>query len=201
MKIHPKKKFILDIFGREPSTLDELGDCVRAVIDNELNKSGNRCVGLQWDVHYSQTVSNTHNAPMSGIINFGSRDGKPTSYPGWYGRVWVRYAEYPKSFGSEPFNGTLTYTGTGGYGSYRGPWEHIARTHYERQLRKKKKLDYSEPAIFSWDYKFFLNDWSKIAVWATLSEKEFHKHRYHWVDPEFHKLDQEFINDEMFQLA
>jgi len=199
--MHPKKKFILDIFGREPSTLNELGDCARAVIDNELNKSDNRCVGLQWDIRYSDTVSNTHDAPVSGQTNFGSRDGKPTSYPGWLGRVWVRYAKYPESSGSDPFRRTLTYTGTGGYGSYRGPWEQVARTHYERQLRKKQKLDYHEPAIFSWYYRFFADDWPALMMWATLSNTDNRTHRYHWVDPDVHDQDLEFINDQISQLA
>jgi hypothetical protein len=197
--MQPKKKYILDVFGHEPSTLNELGDCVRAVIDNEMDKSGNRCVGLQWDIRYSDTVSNTHDAPMSGIINFGSRDGKPTSYPGWLGRVWVRYAIYPKSFGSDPFQRTLTYTGTGGFGSYSGPWERIAKTHYQRGMLKRQKLDYPEPAIFSWDYRIFADDWPVLMMWATLSNNENCTHRYHWVDLDVHKQDLEFINDQIYQ--
>jgi len=195
--MHPKKKYILDIFGHEPATLDELGDCVRAVI----NHSGLLCVGLQWDIRYSDTVSNTHDAPMSGIINFGNRDGKPTSYPGWLGRVWVRYAKYPKSFGSDPFRRTLTYTGTGGFGSYNGPWERIAKTYYQRHTLKKQKVDYAQPAIFSWDYRIFADDWPVLMMWATLSNTKNRTHRYHWVDLDVHNQDHEFINDQIYQPA
>jgi hypothetical protein len=187
--MHSRKKFILDIFGHEPATLDELGDCVRAVIDH----SGLRCVGLQWNVRYSDMVSNTHDAPLSGITNFGSREGRPIGYPGWAGRVWVRYAKYPKSFGSEPFQRTLTYTGTGGFGSYHGPWERIARHHYQERTMKRQKINYPEPAIFSWDYRFFADDWPAISMWSILSDNKITEHRYHWVDSEVWQLDQEFI--------
>lgn len=191
MAMNAKKKYILDLFGREPATLDDLGDCVRAVIDN----SGVRCVGLQWEVRYSDQVSNSHDAPLSGRTNFSRKPELPIGYPGWVGRIWVRYAEYPKSFGSEPFDRTLTYTGTGGFGSYNGPWHRVASAHYLQRIYKKQKIDYPEPAIFSWDYRFFSDDWPAIIIWSALTDNINRRHDYQWHDPEVWDQDQQFIRE------
>jgi hypothetical protein len=68
-------------------------------------------------------------------------------------------------------------------------------------MLKRQKLDYPEPAIFSWDYRIFADDWPVLMMWSALSNNENCTHRYHWVDPDVHKQDLEFINDQIYQLA
>ena len=156
----------LKIVGKEPANLDELFEGVIHVLNHTLaaqehSKGRNYVVGLKWDVRYSSTVSNSHSAPLSGRMNWGRKDAKvPSSYPGFTGRVWVRYKHEPNSFGSDPFGLTLTHTGTGGYGSYDGPWSNISKAYYCADGKLKSKA--YEPACYSWDFRFFLDDFPLI---------------------------------------
>ena len=97
MKLHPKKKAVLDIYGREPRDLDDLGHCVIAVLNSQYasnsirpNKNTKRIkvAGLMWEIEHQASVSNTHDAPLNGVTNWGGRKpGAPHGYPGWYGRA------------------------------------------------------------------------------------------------------------------
>lgn len=82
------------------------------------------------NMHWSATVSNSHSRPRAGVENFNTRadynKGKPTSYPGWIGRINInvrppmyRYKrqDYMKDgWGSSYFTNTLINTGSGGGG-------------------------------------------------------------------------------------
>lgn len=68
---------------------------------------------------YNPKLSNSHSCPRGGVQNFSPsaeyNKGKPTSYPGWHGRI--TYAVTRSSgFGSSYFNNTPICTGTGGGG-------------------------------------------------------------------------------------
>lgn len=200
VKVHPRKQYILDVYGREPETLGELADCVIAVItEYKDSKQKVEAVGFSWDVTYRE-VMNTHSAPLCGIINWGRKEG-PLSYPGWSGRVWIRYKGPCPSFGSDPFVNTLTYTGTGGLGSYKGPWESVATARWNRYGSSNKKDIFPEPEIYSWDYRFYSSDWpgledgirqqmvyDKLAGTYTKMQ-----HKFRWEDSETKIKDAEFL--------
>jgi len=209
MNIHPRKQKVLDVIEIEPTTLDELGFAIIKYINNapryckfKLNKTFQPIVlGLKWDISYSSTISNTHSSPVTGETNFSCLSGKPRSYPGFSGRLWVRYAsDNYDMFGSEPINDALTYTGSGGGGSYKGPWTHINSIHFSR-FGYDKSPPYPRPSIFSWDYKIFVDDWplikhtiEKHQTMAILKGKDFQmKHVFEWNDPEILLKDKEFI--------
>ena len=117
------KKDILKVYGREPTTLDELAECVIKVIDRQTPVAG-----FVWHIRHDTSVSNTHDCPIDGVTNWGGRDqNRPFGYPGWEGRVWIRYKSDKETWGSDPFRATLTHTGAGGWGSYDGPWQKISR--------------------------------------------------------------------------
>lgn len=162
--MHPSKQRVLDIYGHEPKDLDDLARCTISVINRSsflYNKRTNirsRVVGFSWDITYSNKIDNNHSCPLSGEKNFGGyKPNIPTHYPGWYGRVWIRYSNTIEYFGSDPFSESLTYPGSGGSGSYDGPWKNSCRQGYE----KNRGLP-AYPHVFSWDYKIFMDDWPLI---------------------------------------
>jgi len=82
-------------------------------------------------MYWSEQVRNTHSCPRNGVENFSYLDkhnkGKPTGYPGWTGRIYIkvrppkytsRGTEYMHDgFGSGYFERTSINTGSGGGGS------------------------------------------------------------------------------------
>lgn len=207
-KLQTAKERILQEYGREPKTLDELAECVTAVINSQCQ---NNLVGFEWELKYTKTVSNSHSAPVGYPQNFGPKPGIPTYYPGWSGRVWVRYRDKTianKMWSYTPFAATLTHTGTGGSGSYNGSWAPICRAHYEMERNnflKHMPVKIEKPACYSWDYKIFEYDWPVVAynkeqeqLVAILSDKidSFPTtHKFHWVDPEVDKADKKFLKE------
>lgn len=91
---------------------------------------------------YSDTVSNSHSCPRNGVTNWGGdkklKDGSPAprGYPGFSGRITYKTSHEPLSFASNIMEGTGINTGTGGGGGNN---------------------------TFSYDVKFFLDDWPGIA--------------------------------------
>jgi hypothetical protein len=207
--MHPRKQKILDIYGKEPSTLNELGECTIAVINASVSTPNfhsrkSFCpvnvIGFRWEVRWGESVSNSHQCPLSGVTNWGNRDSNaPTGYPGWSGRVWIRYDKEPDTFGSDLFRNTLTYTGTGGYGSYDGPWTYLSTIHY-RKNGHSKRIE-KRPSIYSWDYRFYEDDWPLVAEfveqrrnWAALQDKPYERsHTFMWQDEATVEADKEYI--------
>lgn len=168
--MHPKQQFIKDIYGKYPETLDEVAESVIAVLSQTLAP----VLGFAWDIRYNKKISNSHNAPIAGHTNFSSRgrNNKDLHYPGFSGRVWIRFAKGPDFFGmSREFSDTLTHTGTGGGGSYDGLWTAISTASYNTRKRvnsdsihTKYIYKYPELECYSWDYKIFLSDFPGIAA-------------------------------------
>lgn len=201
------KDNLLKIWGREPQDLDDLAECCIAVLNSQpaarngrSNGQRVKVVGLRWDIRFQESVSNTHECPIDGVTNWGGRtEGAPRGYPGWMGRVWVRYADKFDGWSSDPLRATLTYPGTGGFGGYNGPWERLYHCWYEARGRKRgSKVDWPEPQIFSWDYRFFQQDFPALGalrVWDILADRSTdQRHAFFWGDPETQAQDQEFLN-------
>lgn len=199
--IHPKQKHIIDIYGREPATLDEVAEAVLAVMQHSTE--GN-IAGLSWNVLYSSSVSNTHSCPIDGVKNWSRLLG-PIGYPGWTGRVWIRYHRRLKNFGSDGFFQTLTYTGTGGWGNYDGPWRYLLdKVLHCQQNQIMPAIEIPDVITYSYDFHFFLDDWPQLvqyverqAILALLADQypSYGIHKFHWEDPKVSKLDRKFINN------
>lgn len=202
----PIKQNILKVYGRDPETLEELARCVITMIESQRNGSPQRkykVLGFAWDITHSDMVSNSHSSPEGYRQNWGRDDTLPKGYPGWNGRVWIRYSEECRSFGSDPFTKTLTHPGTGGAGSYDGPWRQVAHARFKRycNYRRMPSSAYPEPKIYSWDYRFYELDWPKLALWvekqkmwSELSGQPWQKqHKFEWTDPETLIADSAFI--------
>ena len=215
---HPRKQRVLDIFGREPATMDELAQCVIAVVNTykeyritgrgkksiRTETPGPRVVGFSWQITHSDCVSNSHSQPLDGVSNWGGKDDKPKGYPGWTGRVWIRYEKEPTSFGSDPMANTLTHTGTGGYGGYGGPWEAISSARWRRYGHEREASMYPQIACYSWDYRIYDMDWpliqevyEKELIWGILADKPVYNlsHRFLWEDSATKLADTEFLAD------
>jgi len=205
-----KKERWLKIAGKEPETLNELFYSTIDVLNHELklaalNSSRNkkeksipRVLGLKCNLSYFGLVSNSHYCPQNGTTNWGWNNRKTDvrGYPGFAGRVWVRLSnDVGGSYHS--FGNTLTYPGTGGSGSYDGPWENINHHFYY----SKNKEPINELNIYSWDYIFFISDFplieKKIEIKKTvdlLSNKLTKIYSTEcWEDPNQLLIDQEFI--------
>ena len=88
--MHKRQQHIVDIYGKEPETLDELAQACIAVISHH----GAPVKGFAWNIHFDKTVSNSHHAPLDYKTNWCGRDKTaPRTHPGFYGRVWIRYEE------------------------------------------------------------------------------------------------------------
>jgi hypothetical protein len=201
-----RQQNIIRTYGREPSTLTEIGEAVLAVMQACTD---NNIVGFAWRLDHSDCVSNSHSAPLSGQRNHMRKPEVRLGYPGWAGRVWIRYGRAPaQTWGSSAFDSTLTHTGCGGYGAYDGPWERVSNWYYRAgksgelgQLR----LPISEPKIYSYDYRLYDSDWPGLESGAEYQAKtlailqgrrhSFATHEFRWVDPEQEALDAVFFNE------
>lgn len=223
------KDNVIKCYGREPATLDELGEAIVAVL-NTYNPSAHciwnnaderptsiKVLGFAWEIEYSWSVSNSHSAPRSGVQNWGRKEDAPTGYPGFQGRVWIRYDNTSAKgigFGSDPFSITMSHTGTGGGGSYDGLWKQIATAHYKKfgHLGSKSKV-HQRPELYSWDYKIFVDDWPLIKefinndsrvvtanntfrILNNQQPKAYNlSHSFAWEDPATKLADDEFLRD------
>lgn len=190
-------------FG-EPETLQELAEFLIQVINNYSYLDYNRerkhakVAGFSMRMHYSDTVGNAHCSPIRGVDNFSRQNDLPTGYAGWVGRVWIRYQNEIRTFGSDPFRTTNTHTGSGGRGSYDGPWEKIC----DVQRKHQREIFYPEPGVYSWDYRIFLDDWpklkrnhEKLQTFNALAETRTNQYfSYLWDDPVVAEKDQEYID-------
>lgn len=106
--------------------------------------------GLQFEGQYSQMVSCTHAAPRGKPTNFFCKPELPTHYPGVFGRVWLKKLQLtPQSeFFLDSSGQIMLHTGTGGAGSYGGPW-----------CREQIKTD---EHIYSYDARVFLDDFPEM---------------------------------------
>ena len=202
--MHPIKEKIIQVYGHEPETLDQLAQCVIKNIESKINGArydpkfkGNkyRVLGFAWDISHRPLVSNSHSAPEGRLENWcGRLPNEPDGYPGWEGRVWIRLAEECKGAGSAPFDGTLTHPGSGGSGDYGGPWREINIANFNINYsnnRKQKLLPGIQAHLYSYDYRFYDLDWTLITKWVEKqkmwSELKGQKadltHTFCWEDP------------------
>lgn len=150
--------------------LDIIAPKVYAKINNRMQKAGNALLGLCFEVSYSDCVSNSHSCPRGGVTNWNKDPSKPMWYKGLTGRVWARYSRSPEYFGSDVFRHSGCHTGSGGYGSYNGPWDQITGCYWrlKKQLGKREfpfhgvsleEFSSLAPTCYSWGCKMFLDDW------------------------------------------
>lgn len=194
----------------DENTIAHCNDYLKTVPDLKGLPCNGRVVGFCWDIRKMDNISISHSAPVGYKTNWGGDSDCPRavhSMLDWYGRVWIRY-DYNYStknsvshWGSDPFRDTLTYTGTGGFGDYDGPWSRVCFVYNnDRKNRKTKKPAYPEPMVYSWDYRFYDSDFPNLGMgqmFAKLASKPLDSHNYLWEDPETLAADREYIESFM----
>lgn len=196
------KQALVDLHG-EPEDLDQLA----WTIINIINDRGYTLDGFAWDMVYRNNVSNSHSSPINGVESWSKGDNVPDGYPGWVGRVWVRYnpiaKEQKRSTASDPFYWTFTHTGTGGYGTYEGPWHRTFVRQYHRYGPQSRLRPLQELDVYSWHYQFFIDDWPGVKYWKEKHElaehlglggrEIFDSHRFEWTHPDALARDKQFL--------
>lgn len=198
------KNYITKKYG-EPTTLEELFEIVKLDIDAQGDQDKPFVTGLAWNIVYREQVSNSHECPANGVTNWGGREKyDPISYPGFKGRVWLRVSESPeRGWVSDFFKRSLTYTGTGGGGSYQGPWTDIASAQFHT-YGYRENPDFPSPNIYSWDYKIFSDDyplildtWVKDNLFDVIKTNDTTirmSSDLEWTDPETKAQDDQFLD-------
>lgn len=188
-----------------PSTLDELGELLIAHINSKGKQP--QVLGLHWEISYIKMISNSHSAPVAGVQNFERNAALPKGYPGFAGRIWFRLNK--SGLGSSALSESLTYTGTGGYGTYNGPYRALSRNWHSYQVARDQnkqillKHKISEPEVYSYDYRIYLADWpllektinQQIIVNTLKGNPTEIVHRFDWVDNETQQQDREFVRE------
>lgn len=199
-----RKQWLVETYG-EPETLEQLFELHKQVISSQLDRT-NKLLGLAWSISYRERLSNTHYAPIHGETNWGCKPEKPSGYPGFTGRVWIRMEHSPRngwvSWVSELFNKALSYPGTGGYGSYDGPWKAVSSAQY-KMYGRQRDAEFPEVVCYSWDYRFFSADypllvgnWIKDKMFDIIKTNvvpDISEYR-EWNDPEQEELDKAFLS-------
>lgn len=134
---------------------------------SEKNTSHHELVSLQIDVRWSDTVSNSHSCPRSGVQNWGGSalmpDGTPAprSYPGWAGHIAFKVnpgvtqhkrPQPQESYGGSYFENTTIKTGSGGGGGSGG---------YRYDLK-----------LYAEDFPAMALARDRAQVWSTLSDQD-----------------------------
>lgn len=140
--------------------LDKIAYSVIETTNNLL--TDNKLIGFEWNIKYSDFVSNSHNAPKNGVTNFKCVSGKPTEYPGFYGKVWFLTENmYNPEIPFINFPLTDTHTGSGGFGYHQGTqWEDYVNFNLKNNNGRSNILF---PYRYSYEYYFFLDDFPKLS--------------------------------------
>lgn len=139
-----------------------------------------RVLKITHQLRWSDSVSNSHACPRSGVTNWGGRvklpDGSdaPRGYPGWQGQIeWL--VEWPREFdgiylGSDLFSrGTFStgrqraHTGSGGGGG----------GHFNKEFNTWCQRPGYSFSIFASDWPGMARYYEKRKMWATLADREF----------------------------
>lgn len=154
---------ICQIISQTPP--DEAGDVVVRLLNQ---RHGDVVLGLAWDTVYFDCVSNSHCAPRGGVQNWTGREKGPRGYPGFSGRVWMLLSNISHRFSpSDMLRNVFIHPGTGGFGTYNGPWTDLYREWQRLQdssplSHKRFTEKHPEPQVHSWDIKMFCQDWSRL---------------------------------------
>lgn len=154
--MHKRLEEISKAYGKEPTNCNEMCEAIIAYV-NSINPQS--LVGLAFEVQYSENVSNSHSCPHNGVQNFSGDKNKPRSYPGLSGRIWYRFSDRVSGFSSNIIERALVHTGTGGGGSYGGPYTNADSATYKCRCAG---LKVDELQIFSMDVKIFLDDFPAV---------------------------------------
>lgn len=95
--------------------------------DGHFYTATDKFVGIRFgSIHYTDSASNSHNAPHTGVTNWGSKADLPVGYPGWVGSITGSLNRDKKHNHSYPYGSFLRMLGlkTGGGGGGNERWSY-----------------------------------------------------------------------------
>lgn len=196
--------------GKVNNTVNNfIQELTHIIIDrvNHKLKNGCKVTGMQLTLAWYDRVSNGRSAPVGKPTNFSGRSHLPISYPGWSGRAWIRYNKNCSDGwgGSDPIRGTGLHTGTGGFGTYDGPWSPLIRSIFDARLIETislKQYNDLEQICYSWDCRVFADDFPEILdlfetdrLFDTIAKGNSvqRQYSYCWNDPDTVAADKQLI--------
>lgn len=159
-----KSKETLNVFEKfgEPRDLDELGKFVIDVVNSQID-SRNEVAGLCFIVDYSTIYDTVYNR---------FNEIKKIARKGFKGRIWISFKEKPNFITLSTYiKKSNTYTGSGGGGDYGCLY-----------------LKYTPGLMFSWDYRFYLDEFPAIEmaiqeeelICALMNKEYKNHHKFVW---------------------
>lgn len=130
-----RQSSVADLRGwAQATTADEVGLAIADQIQSNLATSAKwvtgvtgdsdvQLLGMRLELAWNKNLRITHCAPVGKKVMWGSKYDAERSQqvnPGFRGRVWFLYNKSPESVPTLVH--TRFHTGTGGYGSYGGPF-------------------------------------------------------------------------------
>ena len=114
---------------------------------------GDSFENIHFDISYSDRISNTHSAPITGETNFSCNPDRPRGYPGFSGKITGNYSKNKKTLSAytdshNKFSIPGLHTGSGGGGGkswhygfiiFLQDFPHIEKDFEERHLLKRAK--------------------------------------------------------------
>lgn len=162
-------------------SLDELAEHTIETIKQNIghhsysadSSQGNQLLGFFWYIRSFHNISNHSYAPVGHSTNPGGRDlNMPTGFPGWYGKMTLRFRHKVWLWGSNMMNNTLIHTSTSDRTIKRFP-----------DKTKNKKDENYEIEFYNWKINFFNSDFPNLDMeqaFAKLKGETITAHAYDW---------------------
>lgn len=171
-----KIQHLLDIYGKEPATLDELGDAVVAVANTFLSSTTDpgRIVGLEWYIQYFDPTNPDRHRPSLDRDRFIHTDISWINRQCWQGTIWIRYSGYVTNL-LNAFDNTSTYvskTETPYTPDYSGPDWFYRYKNFIYVLLDGAETKCSLMSTV-WHYMIYVEDWPLLQK-KVLEEKTWH---------------------------
>lgn len=185
-------------------TMTDITDQIAQRVISKVNKStSGALVGMKLTLRWSDFVTGAHGVRRRTTtgrvhrITLSEGSVRTRTFPGWVGRVWVRFSAHSDIDGdvSRYLRSADLHTGTRDFGAYNGPWTSLYHLwHQNRDVLK----DWPEPRFYSWDCRLFYddfvdicNDMDTIRAFAALSgeSSEWNRSEFWWEDPEVEQHD------------
>jgi hypothetical protein len=141
------------------TSIDEMCEFIRSTTANNCYNSirdGRRLLltGLALSMQWSDRVSNSHSCPINGTTNWDCDDTLPTGYPGFNGRIALRFDRSPTGFSTDVLHGSCAHGGSGGWRPSVKVWKDVSR----------RATDANLPGHYTeYELRIYVEDFPKLA--------------------------------------
>lgn len=199
------KNRLVETFGREPESLNDIAHAMIAVINQQSNGRKNvsanfKVLGLKWNLKRGLLIVNRDHT-------WGGRYLEKDNIQSWSGDVWIRYDTTVKSSSSDPLKAALLYKtvdiNSGSTPNQNNPWLKEVKAYRQVSKLHGNFISVKEPVCYGFKCLFFEEDFPNIAneiskqdMWNILNDiktKEY-THEFSWSDPETRERDKLIVD-------